>query len=109
MMWGTRPIRKKQFEKAGVGEDQKAYKKISVDDFKAGRKKVMIATKAFGMGIDIPNIRSVVHYGIPSSLMSWYQEVAEVGVTKRNHFVIQYIQKSMALYLKNFLQIMIQA
>ena len=79
MMWGTRPIRKKQFEKAGVGEDQKAYKKISVDDFKAGRKKVMIATKAFGMGIDIPNIRSVVHYGIPSSLMSWYQEAGRGG------------------------------
>ena len=44
MMWGTKPIRKKQFEKAGVGEDQQAYKKMA-EDFKAGEKNSRLQLK----------------------------------------------------------------
>ena len=47
--------------------------------FKANRVPVLVATKAFGMGIDKPNIRYTVHFGMPMSLESFYQEAGRAG------------------------------
>lgn len=47
--------------------------------FKKGEFGLLVATKAFGMGINMPNIRFTIHFGIPSSLESLYQEAGRAG------------------------------
>ncbi|MFL5444244.1 MAG: RecQ family ATP-dependent DNA helicase [Myxococcales bacterium] len=49
------------------------------EDFMSGRTRVMVATSAFGMGIDKPDIRLVVHWNFPSSLETYVQEVGRAG------------------------------
>jgi ATP-dependent DNA helicase RecQ len=50
-----------------------------LDEFKKNKESVMIATKAFGMGIDKPNVRITVHINIPQSIESFVQEAGRAG------------------------------
>ncbi|GAB4381662.1 MAG: hypothetical protein Kow00121_40730 [Elainellaceae cyanobacterium] len=50
-----------------------------LEEFESGKTRVVFATNAFGMGIDIPDIRVVVHYLVPESIEQYYQEVGRAG------------------------------
>lgn len=64
------------------GFDERGFaleKRENARRFRANDVAVLVATKAFGMGIDKPNVRWVVHYGIPASMEAYYQEVGRAG------------------------------
>lgn len=64
----------------GVGKlEWEKLKRQWAADFKQNRATTMVATNAFGMGIDKPDIRWVIHYGLPSSIEAFYQEVGRAG------------------------------
>ena len=55
------------------------YKREVQRDFKSDQIQELVATKSFGMGIDKPNIRYTIHYGIPQSVEAFYQEAGRAG------------------------------
>jgi ATP-dependent DNA helicase RecQ len=61
-----------------AGMDNEARKQAQ-RDFMANADAVVVATNAFGMGINKPDIRFVVHYNIPASLEAYYQEAGRAG------------------------------
>ena len=61
---------------AGMDEAERTR---AQDDFMSGRVQMIVATNAFGMGIDKADIRFVIHYHLPGSIEAYYQEIGRAG------------------------------
>ena len=80
------------------GQLSPAEKQINQDAFISGEINVMIATCAFGMGVDKSDVRTVVHYQLPGNLENYYQEAGRAGRDGKQ-------SRAILLYSKNDRQI----
>lgn len=76
---------------AGLNNEERSKKQES---WIGNKKRVMVSTNAFGMGIDKPDVRVVVHYDVPDCLENYYQEAGRAGRDgKRAYAVLLYNNK----------------
>ncbi|MFD1553303.1 RecQ family ATP-dependent DNA helicase [Putridiphycobacter roseus] len=61
---------------AGLSKEEREQKQ---NDWMSGKLKIIISTNAFGMGIDKADVRYVLHYGVPFTIESYFQEVGRAG------------------------------
>jgi ATP-dependent DNA helicase RecQ len=67
-------------------DQYQSHKHHVTKEFKRNKIPLLVCTKAFGMGIDKPNIRYTIHFGIPPSIESFYQEAGRAGRDRRTAY-----------------------
>jgi ATP-dependent DNA helicase RecQ len=82
---------------AGLEKDERSKKQ---EDWKKNKIRVMVATNAFGMGIDKADVRFVVHLDLPESLEAYYQEAGRAGRDERRAFAVLLANKSDQIALR---------
>ena len=70
------------------------------EDWKQGHTRVIVATNAFGMGIDKPDVRFVIHLGLPDSPEAYFQEAGRAGRDEKKAFAVMIAAKSDVMALK---------
>ncbi len=79
------------FYHAGIGMKERAIKQ---DTWFSNKTRVIVATNAFGMGIDKSDVRFVIHLDIPDSLEAYYQEAGRAGRDEKKAFPVLLYQRS---------------
>lgn len=85
------------FFHAGLSREEKA---IRQSRWKNNKCRVIVATNAFGMGIDKPDVRLVVHLDIPRSLEEYFQEAGRAGRDSRKAFAVALCTDTDSFHLK---------
>ncbi|MDR0385495.1 MAG: RecQ family ATP-dependent DNA helicase, partial [Prevotellaceae bacterium] len=88
------------FYHAGLSPEMRNVKQ---DDWQNGRTRIIVATNAFGMGIDKPDVRVVVHTDLPDSVEAYFQEAGRAGRDgKRAYAVLLYNKSDRIKFEKRF-------
>lgn len=85
------------FYHAGLSADDRTMKQ---DRWKNNHTRVMVATNAFGMGIDKPDVRFVIHLEPPDSLEAYYQEAGRAGRDGKTSYAVLLYNEADLLQLK---------
>lgn len=73
-----------QFYHGKLLKDQRLKIQKIFSDSTKSEKQVLIATSAFGMGVNIPDIRRVIHYSMPANIVDYYQQAGRAGRDRRD-------------------------
>lgn len=85
------------FYHAGLGSDARTKKQ---EEWIQNKTRVICCTNAFGMGIDKPDVRVVVHYDVPDALENYYQEAGRAGRDGKKSYAVLFFNKGEVEELK---------
>ena len=86
------------FYHAGLTQEERSKKQI---DWINDETRVIVCTNAFGMGIDKPNVRTVIHYDVPDCLENYYQEAGRAGRDGKRAYAVLLYQDQNILELES--------
>jgi ATP-dependent DNA helicase RecQ len=90
------------FYHAGLTYEQRTAKQ---EAWLANEIRIMVCTNAFGMGIDKPDVRTVIHYDVPDCLENYYQEAGRSGRDEKKSYAVLLYNSEDEIELKNLPQV----
>lgn len=86
-----------EFYHAGLSHEDRKRKQ---ENWITNKTRIMVSTNAFGMGIDKPNVRFVIHLDLPQSLEAYFQEAGRAGRDQNKAFAVLIMSPAMGVDLK---------